>query len=312
MTEGIIGKFATWAIIILFMFVFLFVFYSPEEGFMGKMANLVLGANRFLPVVPQKELKQDELLPKLVVTTETNLVQDISSQPDSEKCLLKLRDLSNLGDLKIKLSNYRGVTARVKNPVGKELNPIKTSNDKTEVCIINPDAFWKCYFNPSNTDCTQQLYTKIDSAEITKDSIIVNGKSYSLAQGFLFKPDKDRVCFIPAQQNYDVTSNCDETTTLLDTDCLVKFNRIPQCGVAELTDAQLCQIMYGCFGENKVDRIPLALYCKEGNPVTRARTQSDCEKVKQCSDKKINRGGTCAQDTNTPYYLLSYSQLYQE
>ena len=66
----ILGKIATWLLIMLFIVIFIFAFYSPAEGFMGKIAKLALSAERFLPVEPSKELKQDESLPQSTISTQ--------------------------------------------------------------------------------------------------------------------------------------------------------------------------------------------------------------------------------------------------
>ena len=52
--EKVLGKIILWASLIIFVIIFFFVFYSPAEGFMGKIAKLALGAERHLPVEPQK------------------------------------------------------------------------------------------------------------------------------------------------------------------------------------------------------------------------------------------------------------------
>ena len=244
MAEGIWNKIILWSILLLFVFIFLFALYSKDNGFMSKIAKLALSAERFLPVEPNKEVKQDETLPQEAINTQKTFMQEISQNRDKEKCLVKFSGLSGLGDLRMELSNYEGINSRIEKPVGNEggvkLNPMTTSDTQLNICVINPEPFY-CYFN-KQANCPQQLYNKIDTIAITKDSIIINGNSYALGQGFLFKPDKNNLCFIPVHSYtgdiwYKVVWQvftkwgCDASKNTIDDDCLAIIQKnIPLCG----------------------------------------------------------------------------------
>ena len=60
MAEGLFNKIILWALLGLFIVIFLFIFYGPKEGFMGKIANLALGVEKYLPIQSQREVKPNE------------------------------------------------------------------------------------------------------------------------------------------------------------------------------------------------------------------------------------------------------------
>lgn len=241
----ILGKIATWLLIVLFIVIFIFAFYSPAEGFMGKIAKLALSAERFLPIEPTKEVKQDESLPPSTINTQEAFMNDITSYADKEECMLNLRSLSGLEDSKMEVVNFEGkVISRIEKPVGKEggikLNPIDTNDKKLQICTINPEAFYDCYLNEQKKDCKKELFKTLNLIHLTKDSIIIDGNSYTLGQGILFKPKKDKVCFIPVHSStgdswYKIWQvftkwGCDASKGTIDDDCLaIVKNKIPLC-----------------------------------------------------------------------------------
>ena len=244
MAEEIFHKIMMWVVLILFLLVFFFAFYSKDKGFISKIANLALVAERFLPVEPSKEVKQDESLPQAAINVQKNFMQEISQYRDKEKCLLEFSSLTRLGDLRIELSNYEGITSRIEKPVGKEggikLNPIATSDQQLRVCAIESEAFYKCHLDSQKKDCSQQIYKTVNLIEITKESIIIDGNSYKLGQGFLFKPDKNNICFIPIHTStgdswykfWQVFTKwgCEAGKNTIDDDCLAIIHKnLPSC-----------------------------------------------------------------------------------
>jgi len=242
MAEGILNKIILWAILLLFLFIFAFALYS-KSGLISKIANLALGAERFLPTEPSKEVKADESLPQTAINTQKTFMEEITRHKDNGKCLLTFSSLSGLNDFKMELTNYNGVISRIEKPIGKEgiirLNPIQIKDEKLQVCVINAESFYECYIGPQRI-CTKQLYNTINSVEISKDDIIINKNTYTLTKDILFKPDKDKVCFIPIHSStgdswykiYQVFTKwgCDVSKNTIDDDCLnIIKSHIPEC-----------------------------------------------------------------------------------
>ena len=59
MAEGVFNKIILWALLGLFLVIFLVAIFS-KTGLFPSIANLALGAERFLPVEPQKDVKASE------------------------------------------------------------------------------------------------------------------------------------------------------------------------------------------------------------------------------------------------------------
>lgn len=311
MAEGIWNKIITWVLLVLFIIFFIFIFYSPADGFMGKIANLALGAERFLPAEPNKEVKQDESLPQATLDVQKRFMQDISKQIDKGECLLPIGSLSGLGDFKMEISNFDGnIVSRINKPVGEgeiKLNQ-QTSEQKIHVCIIDSGAFYDCYLNPTKTDCENQLYQEINSVQITKDKIIIDGKSYDYDDNAMFKPENNKVCFIPTYGS--LNPGCRANEIAIDKSCLTKLAKIQNCGSTKFTNQQLCQVMYSCFGKLGIKQVPPAAYCNENRPETQMWSEDDCKNVQECTKEIINLPSECLRKTqlveNYQLWALSF------
>lgn len=242
MAEGIWNKITLLGLLILFISIFTFAFYS-KTGLMSKIASLALGAERFLPVEPRKEVKPDESLPNAVTNTQRTFIEEISKFPETEKCLLMFTTLNDLGDYRMELSSYEGkVISKIEKLLSKEggikLSPVETKDNKLQVCVMEPEVFYDCYIGPQRT-CKKLLYTTLDVVKISKDGIMLKDDNYKLSQ-LLFKPEKDKVCFVPIHSStgdnwykfWQVFSKwgCDVSKNTIDDDCLRLIkNEIPEC-----------------------------------------------------------------------------------
>lgn len=229
MAEGVLNKIILWGLLILFMLVFLFAIYS-KTGFMSKIANLALGAERFLPVEPNKEVKQDESLPQLAINAQKAFMDDLTNYIDKEKCLLTFRGLGGLDDYKMEVSNFENkVVSRIILPDGRLGSPSETK-EGIQICVVDPEAFFGCYLSTQiYRDCSRQLYRTLDSVYLTKDNILLYGANYELSQN-LFKPAKDKVCLI---QLYvlpsSAISGCYVFKDAITYECLDRIKEIPLC-----------------------------------------------------------------------------------
>jgi len=315
MAEGILNKIVLWGILLLFIFIFFFAFYSKDSGFISKIGKLALSAERFLPVEPSKEVKQDETLPQEAINTQKAFMQEVSQYRDKGECTIQSSGFSGLGNLIMELSNYEGINSRIKKSVGEEggksLNHMTTSDTKLSICVINPTTFFNCYLNPTKKDCSFEVHQTYSIIELTKDSIIINRKKFGLAQSLLYKPDKDNVCLIPLHSSFATAPGCDANEDSLDESCIPKIqSNIQMCSQTKMTNSQMCQVMYECFETEGVRRVPPEAYCSQNRPATRMLSEEDCKKVKSCSDPRINLPSKCSLDNQaiespTPY-TLSY------
>ena len=309
MAEGIWDNIIKWTILILFVVLFIFILYNPAEGFMGKISKLALGVQKYLPITPQKEIRQ-ESLPDAIVNAQKSFMGEISAFSDKEKCLFTINRLASLGNYRLALSNYEGVVSRIEKPVSKEgsikLNPLKTENEKLEVCVIAPKAFHDCYLNPAKayakTGCTEQIYNDVKQVIITKNSIIINEDEveYELST-IAFKPSKDKVCFIPLHK----LGGCDAKEASIGDDCVGKMPfLITSCG-GKMSGFQLCSIMQECFRAEGISPYPPLEYCSEKRTALRANTKEACEKVQKCLIKNFNLQSICSQQAIGQPYELS-------
>ena len=312
MAEGIWNNIITWAILILFVVLFIFIFYSPAEGFMGKISKLALGVQRWLPFAPQEELKKDEYLPQATIDVQKAFMNDISMYRDKGNCLLPINDISGLERYKMEISNYQGIMSRIEKPAGEgiiKLSPIEINDKELHVCIIEPKAFYDCYLNPAKKDCTKQIYKSTDIVEITKDDILIDGENYDLLNTFMFKPDKDNVCFIPLRSGFLTACSADKYS--LDKDCISEINlKIKNCA-GLVNNLQLCQIMYEC-ADSEYIQTSLKEFCTEDNPAIRTYTEEDCNRVRNCAVKKakefkIKEPNICFKQLPGPVYILSFA-----
>lgn len=271
--SNILWEVGAWGLIILFIIIVTFGIFSPSKGWAAEITKNALGILKYLPTSPSKEIKHDETLPEIVKNTESAFIADISKNNDKGGCVLNVRSLEGLSDYKMEISYFQGTTVRIEKPSGKEggikIEPIKAVNENLRVCIVNPDAFENCYLNPSGEKrCDRQLYNDFDIMQVTKDQIIASSKTYSFIQGFMFKPDNNRTCFIP--QNDRIKN---------------EIRYMQQCDIFDtpITGLKLCQIMYKCFDSLRLNPAVPKIYCNEGRPEAIAQTQEYCEKVKECT-----------------------------
>lgn len=237
MAESILGKIVLWASLIIFILVVSYALYSPQ-GLISEIANLALGAERFLPFEPAKEVRQDDSLPEPAVKAQESFMGSISKNSEKEECLQVLSDLSGLGSLSMEVSNYEDkVISAIEKPIGKEggikLNA-RQSENKLQICVIEPKAFYDCYIN-TKRECTNEPFKPVNSVHLTKDSIAIEGATYKLENGFLFKPKKDKVCFMPVHGStgdkwYKLWKvftkwGCDAGKDTIDDDCIKEIRK---------------------------------------------------------------------------------------
>ncbi len=233
MVELISSKMVLWTLLIVFVLIFVFGFYNSKTGFISKFMGIALGAERLLPIEPIKELRPEDSLPQPLMDAQKAFMDDISKYPGQEKCLLSFNPISGLGDFTMTLSNYEGkIISRIGKPIAgggtRNLNPVEA--DSLQVCVIDSGAFYDCYVGSQQSRCAK-LYNTPVSVEITKDSLTINGKAYSLAQNLLFKPEKDKVCLIPSSKSlFGSLLGCSKNSDTIDDRCMEKIkSAIPEC-----------------------------------------------------------------------------------
>jgi len=231
----------TMLIIGLTLFLVLFIFYNPAEGALIKGIREAIGIQNLFSNEPRKELKADESLPQSTTNAQKRFMEEISRYRENGECLLSFSSLSGLGDFKMELTNYKGIISRIGKPLGEgtlPISPIEIKDEKLQVCVINTKFFHDCYLNQRGKCVAEQLYNKVESILVSKDSIIIDGKPHLLSRKFLFKPDKDHLCFIPTHSDRWYAPwefkkwGCDVTKDTIDDDCIEQIfenNKILLC-----------------------------------------------------------------------------------
>lgn len=254
MAETLLGKLVQWGILALFLIIFLFALLHPKSGLVQKISKLALGAERFLPDEPKKEVTQDESLPATTISAQQRFINEISMYDKTGGCMLQYTSFSSLGNELLQLYNYQGgIQARIGKKVGQEetgiieLNPIYTKDKNLQLCVIEPQRFYDCYLSRGdiNLDCPGQSYRNIDSVTLTNEGILFStdctfliggdcygcgitaNDCYPLRGNIIFKPTADKICFIPTHRG-DILGICDAGEKSIDDDCISQIN-IPTC-----------------------------------------------------------------------------------
>jgi|SRR3989344_2245908 len=285
MAETLLGKLVQWGILVLFLIIFVFALLNPKTGLIQKISKLALGAERFLPDEPKKEVAQDESLPPATTSTQERFMKEIIMHDGIGECLLQYTSLSDLGDQIMELNNYEGgIQSMIGKKVGKEetgtvkLNRIQTKDVKLSLCVIDPQNFYdrylsKGFFSRGDTYLGDQTYKNIASVTITNKGILfstdctflVGGGCYScgitandcypLEGNIIFKPTADKLCFIPTHRG-DVFGICDAEEKSIDNGCIdnLKLN-IPSCrSKAGVEDFKECESRNGrCVQASECD-----------------------------------------------------------
>ncbi|MBI1934897.1 hypothetical protein HYS31_00505 [Candidatus Woesearchaeota archaeon] len=245
-----------WVILGLFMLFFFFAVFANNTGLWQKMGKSAFGIiDRFYPSKPSPNVKQDESLSPNAVNAQKDFMNVVYSSREQGNCILNLKSLSGLEDLSLELSGYNGVSSSILKPEGKEgglrLEHIEAKDNKLQLCVVEPKAFYSCYLSVKN--CNKQTYKLVNSIQLTKNRILIDKKdeqSYALSQ-VLFKPDKDKVCFIPVHES-NSRWGCDATNKTIDDDCvndIVNNKIITPCSDLEKADITKAKTEFTSFAD---------------------------------------------------------------
>ena len=236
MAELTLNKMITWAVLLFFIIGFFYVLYS-NKGLYSKLSKfLVSSTERFLPSKPQKDITKAEV-PQIVIDVQSAFMEDLTKNPEQQNCKLIFSSLEALDDYNLELVySENKITSFIEMPVGEEggqrFYP-KTTEQELKLCVIEPKAFYDCYLADKNRNCEKQYYIDLNSAIISKESMLINGEEYDLRHNFLFKPTKDRVCFIPTERGF---GSCEAHETALDNDCIPTMEYvISKCVISQQT-----------------------------------------------------------------------------
>ena len=268
------NKFILWGFLLLFIIIFFGAFYGPA-GLLQKIANIALSAERFIPDKPIQELRHDESLPQATLNTQQKFIGEVSAYDNIGNCLLSFSSLTNLGDSKLELVNGDGfIQVRIEKPSGKEktggigLN-VKDIDDKNlQVCVIDSKPFYDCHLS-GNNDCRRRTYKIFDRVRVVKDEIIFDDNSReTIMDQILFKPENDKICFIPTHKGLFTSIGCDAKEDTIDNDCIEEINEnIQFCYEKTLDPCEgICKSFVDdqdpCLAEDQV--IDLSYSCPSG------------------------------------------------
>ena len=244
MAEAILGKIIQWGLLLLFLFIVMFAFLNPKFGLMQKIGKAALSFERFLPDSPSKDVAADQSLPKEATSTQQKFINEISAYSDKSNCLLRFSDLSGLENTKLELVNFEGkISSRIQKAAGEadtggiKLNPLQTEKE-LQLCKINAEGLYNCCLKDNGaadcSKCGSQIYLTINSVLLSNDKIALsslNAGEYNYAKGLVFKPIKDRICFIPVYSGWFTKPGCDASGDRLDDNCINMIkSKIKYCG----------------------------------------------------------------------------------
>ena len=235
MVEDVLNKIRQIGLTFLVLLIIFFALFYKNTGRFPKTADLVLGLERFVPLFPNQEVNQDESLPQEIINIQSNMLNEITSNYDSEGCLIKY-SLNGLGDYAIELSNREGqVDSLVLKTPENSKGSIKISHQVTkgkgmQICMVDPVEFYHCYLDylkPKSELC-KQLYKLVTSIQLTEDHISIDENNPKfLLQGTLFRPEKGKACFITMRT---ASVGCDRSDNGLDKGCIDQLKtKLPYC-----------------------------------------------------------------------------------
>ena len=202
-------------------------FYS-DEGLLKTIANLALKTERFLPFGTDKDVGTTTAINTAVLASHLKFSEEVDKYAANYGCLIDA-DFSAFDGYTLEISNSAGkITSTILKPVNEKglidnsgflrLRQ-KTVESNTKICMVNPDVFVKCY--NENQGCTSSsLFVSADKLKVTKDKVLFGDQSHNYANGILFKPAQDEVCFIPTHSGAFTWFGCDADAATMDDDCL--------------------------------------------------------------------------------------------
>ncbi len=147
-------------------------------------------------------------------------------------CIVKYKPLaSDFNGFKITLSEVdEGIFVQLENKKGQFVKS-NTIGGKIP-CIINPINFYNNHLAPSS--CKQGCLEDYNDASITfinNKNILANNYKMSIPDSnILYKPDKDRVCFIPIKKwAGSGPFSCGANEESLDNHCMDLIKKIKTC-----------------------------------------------------------------------------------
>ncbi|HLC50417.1 MAG TPA: hypothetical protein VJI97_03230 [Candidatus Nanoarchaeia archaeon] len=239
MPETLIGKIVLWGSLLVFVVIFSYVFFS-DEGMLKTIAKLALKTERFLPFGTDKDVGTTTSIDAAVLTSHSKFTEEVDKYAANYGCLIDA-DFSAFDGYTLEIANTDRITSTILKPVNEKgivvdnkgflrLNQ-KSTESNSKICMVNPDTFHKCYY--LNQGCNpSSLFVSANKLEVTKDKVLFEDKSHSYANGMLFKPTQDEVCFIPTHSGFGTWFGCDADAATMDNDC-VDFikSKIPKCSV---------------------------------------------------------------------------------
>jgi hypothetical protein len=240
MPETLLGKIVLWGSLIIFVIIFSYSLYS-KEGLMRTIANAALKFDRFLPFGTDKDVGTTTSIDAAVLTAHLKFTEEVDKYAANYGCLIDA-DFSAFDGYTLEISNSAGkITSTILKPANEKGLVVdssgflrlrqKSTESNSKICMLNPDKFDKCYRLNQGCD-PSSLFVSADKLDVTKEEVLFGDQSHSYANGMLFKPAQDEVCFIPTHSGFGTLPGCDANAATMDDDCL-KFikSKVPKCSV---------------------------------------------------------------------------------
>lgn len=228
---GMPSEATSWGLGILILIVLMFIFFP---NLMGGIKDSVLSFGQWAVADPEKPRLSNEMPEDLKKNIDSFFSLLEKNKGGVGGCLLKYDKLDVPKEHSIQFSEYGGgYTGWVFKLQGKEGGfridlPVVGG---LKPCIVNAENFYNQYLADTKTDTGEK---HIDSGiEIKKDEILFNKKEYDFEQTYLFKSDKEHICFILTDS--DLGWSCDAPKGYaLDNDCIDELEKkVPICSKEE-------------------------------------------------------------------------------
>ncbi len=186
-------------ILSIILILVLVAFLGPKIGLFNYFSNFVGTVKKWIPgkeSIEVKELIAPEKLDRFFDDFEATLESAVGP---NEKCLIKYEKIDDFEGFRVELTNIdKNLVLRKINKDDQVLQP-QITIENINICRIEPQIFFNNYLGeePCTDNCEKDFIIE-NSMTLTTDNL---NEEFGLEDGgLLYKPKKDKVCFIPTHK----------------------------------------------------------------------------------------------------------------
>ena len=209
-------------------------FLGPKIGLFNYFSKFVSSARSLLPgkeTIQVGELPSSEKFDKFFDKFRITLAAAVGPY---EKCLVKYEKIDDFEEFSVVLDNIgKDLFLRKLSESGQI--PVQVEIKNINFCRIKPEAFFNNYLKGESCEKDACETDFINQTSITFTADEFNEEFGLQDGGFMYKPENDKVCFIPTHKTgvtwyksiWQVFTNwgCDASKTALDNDCIKNIEK---------------------------------------------------------------------------------------